>query len=283
MGLKKKIAFISVALIISLVPLFATGKINGELKATLTTTEEITLETGYAVKMATLRGKEAPFDKNGFKLGGKMAVSPISVVLSFDTALNPIYFVEIGGGAVLGTGWNFDRLNFKGLAIGDGGSDITHDSLGGLYYNGYGTLTFSFDTKPFFDNDWLRFSLDVYQEVGYKGYTAQRDGKGWDFNQKGLYRNGLSYKGRYLLTYKMPIAIDSVGLIFETRYENIKNSFDVGMVFDLALFANLNFKEHYNLTVKGQMTTEKIDSETRKISNGAFGFRKIGVSFGYSF
>ncbi len=280
--MKNKKLIIVLLLVIGLIYFVGASEITGNIKLVGSSAPEVKVEAGYTVKIPVLQGEGPLFAGNNVKLKGNLGLSPIAISLTVESIFTPIAFLEISAGGVAGTGWNFDPMNLKGLAIGDGSDAVTSDSLGGIYYKGFGGAAFQFDAAALWPGEWHHIVFRTAHEISWQGYTDKAEGKGWEFETTGLHKNGLNYKGDYLVGYQMPLIINMVALLAETYLDNIKTDFAVGMTFDLGLVTNFQFTKNLSLTVIPQITNRKID-EFRKITSSDVRFKRVAAMLTYSF
>ncbi|MGI6433273.1 MAG: hypothetical protein ACOXZ4_05435 [Sphaerochaetaceae bacterium] len=258
--------------------------IVGNIKLTGSTSPELKVEAGYTVT-SPIWGSGPLFEGNNVKLKGVLGVSPVAATLSFDGILTPIAVAEIALGGSVGTGWNFFSTDMQGLRIGDGVAAAESHSMQGIYYEGRASATLQFDTAAIWPGEWNHVVLKTTHQLSYKGYTAAPNSPdGWEYETGGLHQNGLNYKGDYVIGYQMPLMLNMVAVLVETYLENIDNDFAVpSLTFDLGLVANLNIAKQLSLTLIPQFTTRYIDSDSRKISKGELGFKRVAAMLNYTF
>lgn len=242
---------------------------------------EAKVEAGYTVRIPFLQGEGPLFSQNNVKLKGILGVTPITASLTFEAVMTPIAVMELSVGGVLGTGWNFDLMDLEGLRKNDGTS-TSSDTLGGMYYKGKAGAALQFDTAAIWPGDWTSVVLRTYHEVNYQGYlTPDPPTGGWEFETGGLHKNGINYKGEYLVGYQMPLIINTVALMLETYIDNIGNSLEVDMLMDVGLVMNFGFTDRLNLTVIPQMTTKGTDDD-RVLQKVDFRFKRVAAILNYA-
>ena len=242
---------------------------------------EAKVEAGYTVRIPFLQGEGPLFSQNNVKLKGILGVTPITASLTFEAVMTPIAVMELSVGGVLGTGWNFDLMDLEGLRKNDGTSTFS-DTLGGMYYKGKAGAALQFDTAAIWPGDWTSVVMRTYHEVNYQGYlTSDPPSGGWEFETGGLHKNGINYKGEYLIGYQMPLIVNTVALMLETYVDNIGNDLEVDMLMDVGLVVNFGFTDRLNLTVIPQMTTKKAD-ENRALQRVDLGFKRVAAILNYA-
>jgi len=264
--------------VFSVVTLFSISSNNtyGDVRFVGSSYSDYKVEAGYTVKM--------PLFEQGFaNIRGKMGLSLTTLELNIDTNFSFLSFLEVGGGGKIGTGWNFSGTEYKGLAVGDGISSAESNSLGGLYYSGYGRLTLKYQTGELFKNQWLNFLLQTEQKLSYDGYAASKESVGWEFGYNGLHSDGANYQGSYLVAYQMDLPLNLVGLEFVHRYDNIKNDFDIGSMYEINLVTNVDIGNHTSFMFIGQTGNYSINETKRTIEKSGFNFRGLKVVISFTF
>lgn len=285
MNKNKRFVVICIIILLVVTGIFAASTVSGNVKLILSTAPEVKTEAGYNVKMPLLQGNGPLFSDNNLKLKGLLGISPIAATLSIDAIFTPIAVMEISVGGAIGTGWDFDLMKTQGLRKWDGSLPAAvSDSTNGIYYKGKAGIALQFDTAAIWPGDWTSVLLRTYHEVNYQGYSNAEESSvgGWEYETGGIHQNGVNYKGEYILGYHLPFMVDTVALMLETYSDNIGNSLEIPMVFDLGLIANIQFTERLNLTIIPQMTTKETDSETREMSKTGFTFKRVAAMLNYS-
>lgn len=242
---------------------------------------EAKVEAGYTVRMPLFQGEGPLFSQNNLKLKGVLGVTPITGSLTFEAVLTPIAVMELSVGGVMGTGWNFDLMELEGLRRNDGTGTV-EDSLGGMYYKGKAGVALQFDTAAIWPGDWTSVVMRTYHEVNYQGYlTGNTPSGGWEFETGGLHKDGLNYKGEYLIGYQMPLIIDTVALMLETYVDNIGNDLEVEMLMDVGLVMNFGLTDRLNLTVIPQLTTKGTDAD-RAFEKVDLQFKRVAAMVNYA-
>ena len=141
-----------------------------------------------------------------FKIGAEL--SPITIEGKFDVVWTPLAFLELYGGASIGSGWSIEKFNLHGLAYNTpnekGRSVITPVNFRSIFYSAnFGGA--------------VQFDLGADQYMLYRGLAGAKATDSWIFqNDRGRTRNGFTYNGMYVLGYQMPLPIKLVALRIET-------------------------------------------------------------------
>jgi hypothetical protein len=199
-----KSVVITMLLVLLTLPLFAQNTSSGNIKLIGAYPVEAKMEAGYTLKIPMLEGESPLFSGNNLKVKSLLGLSPVAATLGVDAVLTPIAVMELTLGGSLGTGWDFDPMGLSGLLMSTdniGVSDLTPDSLGGVYYKGRAGAALQFDTGVIFPGDWTSVLLRTYHEIMYQGYTGAKSGDAWEFETQGAKVNGFNYTGEYLVGY----------------------------------------------------------------------------------
>ena len=166
---------------------------NWPLEARLTVTETI--------KVPVLNF-DNPFMRGNniaFKLGA--AVTPVTLEGKFDIVWTPIAFLEVYGGASIGSGWSIKLLgrNIHGLALNlnNGGETLKEpvNFTKAFYTANFGTAL-QFDLGAIIPTDWTHVIFRTDQYFLYRGVTGVRASDSWVImDDYGENRNGFSYYG----------------------------------------------------------------------------------------
>ncbi len=151
-----------------------------------------------------------------FKLGGEF--SPVSLNGTFETVLTPIAFLQFNAGASFGSGWNIPIAN--GLRMNEWAdahdSVLTGGAFSGLVWSVKGGSAFQFDYAALKPGDWNHIVIRTYHAFQYRALSSSSASDSWLYeSDSGENRNGWNYYGNYFLGYKMPLVLDTVGLLFE--------------------------------------------------------------------
>jgi hypothetical protein len=161
-------------------------------------------------------------------------ISPVSLNGAFEAVFTPIAFFQLAGGFKLGSGWNITlgdneiyglglnlpkitrRSDALSRPMGERTSEIKGYPLDGLVGKAYLGGALQFDLAAIYPGDWRHLVFRIYQEFHYQGYTKATHGESWVFEAVSEEnRNGFNYYGNYLLGYRMPLVLNTLGIMAE--------------------------------------------------------------------
>lgn len=152
-----------------------------------------------------------------FKLGAEL--TPITLEGKFDVVWTPLAFLELYGGASIGSGWSLKHLH--GLAINmnkSGKSEAVPVNFKQAFYTANFGGALQFDLGAIIPGDWTHIVFRIDQYAFYRGITGANALDSWIFQaDEGKNRNGFIYCGTYLLGYQMPIPLNLIALRVETQ------------------------------------------------------------------
>jgi hypothetical protein len=225
-------------------------------------------------------------------------ISPVSLNGAIEAVFTPIAFFQLAGGFRLGSGWNITLgdneihglgLNLPKIArrsealarpMAERTSEIKAYPLDGLVGKGYLGGAFQFDLAAVYPGDWHHLVFRTYHEIHYQGYTKAIPGESWVFEAVSEEnRNGFNYYGNYLLGYRMPLALNTVGILAEMdRY--LYGSPHGGYWGDE--LGRWIFSLLFNFTVTGNLETALI-IQTRTMRNYRDGERTNSSRYYYQY
>lgn len=200
----------------------------GTLKYVVATTKETQVQFDYALWRPFLAG-EGPLTKdNNLRLELGASVSPVSFNGSLGLRLTPLAPLQWYAGVKAGSGWNLPIA--QGLRINEpetdrngnptGDAELTGGPLAGVVWSFEAGGLFQFDLAALFPGAWNHAVLQTYHALRYKAYTGASKDESWLYEaDEGENRNGWNYYGVYFLGYRMPIALDLLGILVE---ENLR-------------------------------------------------------------
>jgi hypothetical protein len=226
------------------------------------------------------------------------ALSPVSTRLEAQTTLTPIAFLNVYVGAMIGTGWDIGVFNGMGLNA-DGSGVPESASFQGLVTNLWVGGTVQFDLAALLPGEWTHVVTVARPKLQYACFSAADKGEAWMWEADGGENfNGFQYYGTYFLGYQMPLVLDTVGLLVETRqhlgYVTDISPMDSGgwgsdhVEITLSPLFNFSFTGYGALTVLFQFRRERLYDEPSIFANyfrnrSAIGtywdFYRIAVSY----
>ena len=152
-----------------------------------------------------------------FKLGAEL--TPVTVEGKFDVVWTPLAFLEVYGGASIGSGWTLK--NWHGLALNQDDSGTTLKvpiNFKKAFYTANFGGALQFDLGALIPTDWTHIVFRIDQYFLYKGVTGVGSLSSWIFqNDDGENRNGFTYCGSYILGYQMPLPMNMIAFRIETE------------------------------------------------------------------
>jgi hypothetical protein len=246
---------------------------------------EIQVEAKYSIKQPVLVGQGALTSGNNIKLDLVGKASPVSVNAAATAVLTPIAILEFSVGGQVGTAWTFPLGDLYGIQISPdvGVSNTEEDPLSGIYYKGKAGAAFQFDTGAVFPGEWSSVIIRVYQEIYYRAWTGAEDDQMWDYELSGGLVNGLNYYGSYFLGYRMPIILNTIGLLLETDTYNIDGDYYDDTFYTLGIIANFGLTDTLSMTLIPQWNTKDTDADTHYTETRDLGWGRFAFQFTWRF
>lgn len=145
------------------------------------------------------------------------ALTPVSTRLELRATLTPIAFLNFFVGSMLGTGW--DTGLFNGMGLNADGSGVPESaSFQGVVLKSWIGGTFQFDLAAFVPGDWTHVVTLVSPKLQYAAFSGANKGEAWMWEGDiGENFNGFMFYGTYFLGYQMPLVLNTVGILLETK------------------------------------------------------------------
>lgn len=157
-----------------------------------------------------------------FKFGAE--ISPVSVNGTVEARLTPIAFLQFVAGGSIGSGWNIPLANGlrKNEPVLDSAGNHTGDQklvggpFDGLVWSVKGGGLFQFDLAAVVPGDWNHVVFQTYHAAQYRALTSAGVNGSWLYEaDEGENRNGWNYYGNYFLGYRMPLRLNTAGMLIE--------------------------------------------------------------------
>jgi hypothetical protein len=254
-GLTRKVIVVGLVLLCGFSSgLFAQEEFSGGITVLGSTLPEAKIETSYGVKIPLLQMDNALMSGNNLRVKGTVGVSPISTTLAANAILTPIAVVELNLGLWVGTGWGLtDTL--QGIMLKKDGGTWEADGFGGIVYNARAGAAFQFDTGAVLSGDWSSVIIRTYHELSYQGYTNAATGDFWSYEGSSRKTYGFNYKGEYFLGYRMPLVLDTVGMMLEAYKNNVFDENVSVLWYNLGVVMNFGFTEKLSVTLLPQFSS----------------------------
>lgn len=151
-----------------------------------------------------------------FKLGAEL--TPVTIEGKFDVVWTPIAFLEVYGGASIGSGWKL--LTWHGLSLNQNKAGKTHKTpvnFKKAFYSANFGGALQFDLGAIVKSDWTHIIARIDQYFLYKGVTGVSSLDSWVImDDNGENRNGFTYCASYVLGYQMPLPMNMIAFRLET-------------------------------------------------------------------
>jgi hypothetical protein len=173
-----------------------------------------------------LRGDHFLTADNNIRAALGLELSPVSLYGLADLVWTPAAFFELSAGTKLGSGWNIELFGEPVYGIGINrpragrtvpvAAEIDGAPFDGLHWNLHGGGALQFDLAALYPGDWHHLVFRSYHEFSYRAYSRAAAGDSWILgNDDGENRNGPVYRGSLFLGYRMPIRLNTLGLMAE--------------------------------------------------------------------
>jgi len=171
------------------------------------------------------------------------ALTPVSTRLELRATLTPIAFLNVFAGAMLGTGWDIGLFNGMGLNA-DGSGVPESASFQGVVLESWIGGTFQFDLAALVPGDWTHVVTLVRPKLQYACFSGADKEEAWMWEvDNGENFNGFMFYGTYFLGYQIPLVLNTVGVLLETKQ-------NLGYVKDLSTMDSGGWgSDHVRITV----------------------------------
>ncbi|MDR2480656.1 MAG: hypothetical protein LBD48_15265 [Treponema sp.] len=190
---------------------------------TVSSLPEAKLAATQSFTVPFLQGEHFLVQDNNIKFSLKADLSPVSMNASGEAVFTPIAFFQLSAGALAGSGWNVVLFggDVKGIGInkdGASGPEVDGSAFDGFFGKWHAGGALQFDTGAVFPGDWNHVLMRTYHEINYMSYSRAAPGDSWFYeNDDGENQNGFNYRANYVVGYQMPLFLNTVALMAETR------------------------------------------------------------------
>lgn len=168
-----------------------------------------------SVSIPMLRGDSIHTDSNRLELGLAAGLSPDTLELSGTALFQPWYFLQIVGGASVGSGWGYWGLHGLYANPANDDSPIRDLSFGSdLLYGFWGGADIRLLLEELTGNPWHRIGFILSPRVRYERLSSAKDGEAWGWqDDTGMNFNGFSYlvEGRLVGFFPLPTGPQEIG------------------------------------------------------------------------
>ena len=152
-----------------------------------------------------------------FKLGAEL--TPVTLEGKFDVVWTPLAFLEVYGGASIGSGWKLS--NWHGLSLNENKNGKTHKvpiNFQKAFYSANFGGALQFDLGAIIPTDWTHIIMRTDQYFLYRGVAGLNSLESWVIlDDDGENRNGFTYCASYVLGYQMPLPMNMIAFRLETK------------------------------------------------------------------
>ena len=152
-----------------------------------------------------------------FKLGAEL--TPVTLEGKFDIVWTPLAFLELYGGASVGSGWSIKEIH--GLAINEDNAGNTNKvpvNFQKAFWSANAGGAFQFDLGAVIQSDWTHIVFRTDQYFLYRAVIGVGSLTSWVFqDDDGENRNGFTYCASYVLGYQMPLPMNMIAFRLETE------------------------------------------------------------------
>ena len=187
---------------------------------------EAKLSVAEIIKVPFLNFNTAFTRGNNIAFKLRADISPVTLEGKFDIVWTPVAFLELYGGASIGSGWsiitNSKLGSIHGLSFhtanATGKTTIIPINFTRAFYSGNFGGAFQFDLGAIIPTDWTHVIARIDQYFLYRGIIDADLSASWVFqNDDGTNRNGWTYFGSYVLGYQMPLPLKLIAFQIETK------------------------------------------------------------------
>ena len=152
-----------------------------------------------------------------FKLGAEL--TPVTLEGKFDVVWTPLAFLEVYGGASIGSGWKLS--NWHGLSVNQNKDGKTHKvpiNFQKAFYSANFGGALQFDLGAIIPTDWTHIIMRTDQYFLYRGVAGLNPLESWVIlDDDGENRNGFTYCASYVLGYQMSLPMNMIAFRLETK------------------------------------------------------------------
>lgn len=171
----------------------------------------------HRIVVPFLVGAGALTSGNNLSFAITAALTPVTTRLELRATLTPIAFLNIFAGTMLGTGWDIGLFNGMGLNA-DGSGVPESASFQGVVLESWIGGTFQFDLAALVPGKWTHVVTLLSPKLQYAGFSGAGKGEAWMREvDNGENFNGFMFYGTYFLGYRMPLVLNTVGILLETE------------------------------------------------------------------
>jgi hypothetical protein len=197
-----------------------------ELALQLSSLPEAKLSFTLRYRFPFLQGESPLTRDNSIAAAFTADISPVSLNGWAEAVWTPAAFLQFAAGGRIGSGWALELAGKKNHGAGlnrsgaAGGAEYSGSAFDGAILKLWAGSALQFDLAALVSGEWNHIVARSYHEISHRRYTAARNGESWYYeNDDGENVNGFFYYGNFLAAYRMPLALDTVGLLAEAELD----------------------------------------------------------------
>jgi hypothetical protein len=171
----------------------------------------------HTIRIPFLTGASPLMRENNLTVALGGALSPVSIAIDAEATITPVAFLNLYAGTMLGTGWDIGIAN--GMGPNDDGTGTPESTpFGGIVNRTWIGTTLQFDLGAVVPGDWTHVVALISPKLVHSGFTGAKREEAWVWQaDDGENFNGFRFESTWFLGYRMPLALQTVGFLVETR------------------------------------------------------------------
>ncbi|AHH08392.1 hypothetical protein baBA2_000402 [Borrelia anserina] len=218
---------------------------------------------GYYHFFELLNNPDSPLLKNnGIDIDCHIGISPVVALLKGKISFTPIAFINLYTGVEFGIGW--EGFGFKGIGVHIGNGQYSRNPE--FYSETIIGGRLQFDLNAVLDGDWTHIIAVAGNNILYINNPHADDNQLWKYKaDEGKNVNGFKITPYALLAYKMPLPLNTIGLLYEgqtyighARYISTIQNKGWGSNFfyhNISLISKVEIKENLTLDMQFKFST----------------------------
>ncbi len=239
----------------------------------------------HTIRWPLLVGEGPLMEGNNLTLALSAELTPVSITAGAQVTVTPLAVTEIAAGAAAGTGWSLGSSNGLGRNLpGPEYDAVEQEPFSGLVLSGWVSAALQFDFAAVWPGDWHHVVVAAGPKLEYWTFTNADEDTAWEWQaDHGENFNGWRLSTSTILGYRMPLRVDTVGLMVSTVQNLGRNRSRSPMDEDgwgsdfvrvtISPLAAMGLSQRLRLTALLQMQTEP-DYTDETIGNRYFELRQ---------
>jgi len=192
--------------------------VNNQLSVSATTNAECQVGFSSTISLPFMRTNSAMTAFNGFDCRFDLSATPVSFKSAAVITFTPVAFFQLQAGCGAGTGWNLPFTD-TGMSLSTrkaDGSFSFDDAAGGIVWNVKGGVILRGDLAAFVPGVWNHVVFQTFHCLQYRAFTGASSGETWVYECEWPENvNGWNYYGNVYIGYRMPLRLNSAGILIE--------------------------------------------------------------------